>query len=139
MGVCLEVGIGYQRVGAVNGLNFSVDTLFDLDKELSPIYDDIFELEGLDMDVVYFPHAEEGITEDPYGSVFKCYTVKQILEVIESNAVKLLEIPDTIYNSKSERVKGTYKDARWFDMRVQGVIAYLKCIDRNQKIVLSWS
>ena len=137
MGVCLEICIGYERAGA-SGLNFTVDTLFDIDKELSPIYEDIWNLDCLGMDIVHFPHAEEGKTQDSYGDSFKTYTVKQILEVIESNIAKLSEIPEKVYGVNGDR-KGIYKDSRWYDSRVQGIIAYLKYVNGNQKILLSWS
>ena len=137
MGVCLEICIGCERNGAT-GLNFTVDTLFDIDKELSPIYDDIWDLEHSKTDIVHFPHAEDGKTEDSYGELFRTYTVKQILEVIESNIVKLSEVPESVQDLNGDR-KGTYKDTRWNDERVQGVIAYLRCINDNQKILLSWS
>jgi len=134
MGVMLTVWAGFKQD---NG-RFRPEHGIDVDKELGPIYDDLFELEGEEV-VANFPRCDKVIEEDPYGEKFQIYSIDTILEVIESNIDKLHKIPDYIFSVSGKR-KGTWKDTRWHDERVQGLIAFLKAIKTtNMKVLLDWA
>jgi hypothetical protein len=135
MGVMLKVWAGYKQGNDI----FRPEHGIDVDKELSPIYEDFFELDGVEV-VPNFPRCDKKIVEDSYGEKFKIYSIDTILDVIESNITKLNKIPDCIFDVETGKRKGTWKDTRWNDERVQGLIAFLKAIrTTNMKVLLDWA
>ena len=135
MGVCLTVMIGNTRQGNSGNIIFNPEIIFETDKMLSDIYEDLWDkFQPFIADFVSIYMKEEMDSNDGYGDKLKYYKLDHFLEWIDSNLPKLTTKREVYYGHDNIKMESVFEEQRF-----QALYQMLKALKGSyMKYVLCW-
>lgn len=131
------MGVELGLVFCYGSKKADVFSFIDTHKMLGGCYDDLFELDGIIPESISNHVLDFDISTNGYGDIFKLYTPKTILHIINKNIDKI---------SKKHEVQchtGNYMSSDLEDCRVQmaiGMLERLSLMEKSSVMVgLYWS